>query len=312
MQILERSWTASSYRFGFQDQEKDNEVKGEGNGINFKFRMHDPRVGRFFSVDPLTSKYPYWSPYVFSGNIVIHAYELEGLEAVVGISMGGDVDYRKSHLTRLHTGAVTKSIVSPNLPTDPSEITSLVDVLSTATTNDASGTIGFIALWGHGYGGNIYGSEGATTNPTGSLEIADLDGLRTAIANGDIVFADDAVILITACNAGTDVTVPDGAGGTRTTSLAQEIADITGAKVIAGRNVSGDGGVSPLKETPGVEMSYQMRNYSQGSFYQFETGLTPVDIGNTYQTSTGIAEGTVVPAPPPAAPAPVVEPPEGE
>lgn len=42
--------------------------------------MHDPRIGRFFAVNPLTSKYPYYTPYSFSGNKVIHAVELEGLE----------------------------------------------------------------------------------------------------------------------------------------------------------------------------------------------------------------------------------------
>ncbi len=58
----------------------DDEVKGEGNSINYKFRMHDPRVGRFFAVDPLTAKYPHYSPYSFSGNKVIAFVELEGLE----------------------------------------------------------------------------------------------------------------------------------------------------------------------------------------------------------------------------------------
>ncbi|OEK07278.1 hypothetical protein A8C32_17725 [Flavivirga aquatica] len=42
--------------------------------------MHDPRVGRFFSVDPLFSKYSMLSPYAFSGNRVIANNELEGLE----------------------------------------------------------------------------------------------------------------------------------------------------------------------------------------------------------------------------------------
>jgi len=42
--------------------------------------MHDPRIGRFFAVDPLTSKYPWNSPYAFSENRVIDAVELEGLE----------------------------------------------------------------------------------------------------------------------------------------------------------------------------------------------------------------------------------------
>jgi RHS repeat-associated protein len=68
------------YRYGFQGQEKDNEIKGEGNSLNYTFRMHDPRVGRFFAVDPLTHQYPWYSPYQFSGNRLIDMGELEGLE----------------------------------------------------------------------------------------------------------------------------------------------------------------------------------------------------------------------------------------
>ena len=41
--------------------------------------MHDPRVGRFFAVDPLAGKYPWNSPYAFSENRVIDGVELEGL-----------------------------------------------------------------------------------------------------------------------------------------------------------------------------------------------------------------------------------------
>jgi len=71
----------SSYMYGFQGQEKDNEIKNiEGSSVNYKYRMHDPRVGRFFAVDPLASDYPHNSPYAFSENIVIHMIELEGLE----------------------------------------------------------------------------------------------------------------------------------------------------------------------------------------------------------------------------------------
>ena len=58
----------------------DNELKGEGNSLNYKYRMHDPRIGRFFAVDPLTAKYPWNSPYAFSENRVIDVVELEGLE----------------------------------------------------------------------------------------------------------------------------------------------------------------------------------------------------------------------------------------
>ncbi|WP_025667026.1 RHS repeat-associated core domain-containing protein [Aquimarina megaterium] len=71
---------SKSYRYGFQGQEKDDEIKGEGNSVNYKYRMHDPRLGRFFAVDPLTAKYPYLSPYHFSHNSPIYTREIEGLE----------------------------------------------------------------------------------------------------------------------------------------------------------------------------------------------------------------------------------------
>ncbi|WP_459926617.1 RHS repeat domain-containing protein [Flavobacterium covae] len=78
--VPNRHGSSASYRYGFQGQEKDDEIKGEGNSLNYTFRMHDPRLGRFFAVDPLAPKYPFYSPYQFSGNRVIDMVELEGLE----------------------------------------------------------------------------------------------------------------------------------------------------------------------------------------------------------------------------------------
>jgi RHS repeat-associated protein len=74
------SYSSVDYRYGFQGQETDSEIKGEGNSVNYMFRMHDPRVGRFFAVDPLAGEYPWNSPYAFSENRVLDGVELEGLE----------------------------------------------------------------------------------------------------------------------------------------------------------------------------------------------------------------------------------------
>jgi len=78
--LLDNRNGSSNYRFGFQGQVKDDEVKGENNSVNYKYRINDPRLGRFFAVDPLSAKYPYNSTYGFSENNVIDAVELEGLE----------------------------------------------------------------------------------------------------------------------------------------------------------------------------------------------------------------------------------------
>lgn len=87
MQMSARTFTNTDaifsdegHRYGFQGQEKDDEVKGEGNSVNYKYRMHDPRIGRFFSLDPLAPDYPWNSPFAFSENRVIDGVELEGLE----------------------------------------------------------------------------------------------------------------------------------------------------------------------------------------------------------------------------------------
>jgi RHS repeat-associated protein len=90
VQLDERTVSSSSYRYGFQGQEKDDEVKGSGNSMNYKYRMYDPRVGRFFAVDPLAPSYPHNSPYAFSENKLIHMVELEGLEASVAIIFVND------------------------------------------------------------------------------------------------------------------------------------------------------------------------------------------------------------------------------
>jgi RHS repeat-associated protein len=68
------------YRYGFNGKENDNEVKGEGNQIDYGFRIYDPRVGRFLSVDPLMKEYPWYTPYQFSGNSPISNIDIDGRE----------------------------------------------------------------------------------------------------------------------------------------------------------------------------------------------------------------------------------------
>lgn len=64
----------------FQGQQKDSEAGLDW--ILFKWRSHDPQIGRFLQVDPLSDRYQYNSTYAFSENSVINAVELEGLEKI--------------------------------------------------------------------------------------------------------------------------------------------------------------------------------------------------------------------------------------
>ena len=79
MQMEERRMGVGG-RFGYNGKEMDNEVKGEGNSLDFGARMYDSRVGRWLSLDPLAGKYPGISPYAFVGNSPIRFIDPDGRE----------------------------------------------------------------------------------------------------------------------------------------------------------------------------------------------------------------------------------------
>jgi hypothetical protein len=69
--------------------------------------MHDPRVGRFFAIDPLFREYPHNSPYAFSENRVIDGVELEGLEYYT-VHIKQDINGNRS-LMKVFSHRVTKN-----------------------------------------------------------------------------------------------------------------------------------------------------------------------------------------------------------
>ncbi|TCJ15009.1 RHS repeat-associated core domain-containing protein, partial [Flaviaesturariibacter flavus] len=78
MQMPGRLFTAGSgYRYGFNGKENDPETQLQDYG----FRIYKPQLGRFLSVDPLTTKYPMLTPFQFASNTPIQAIDLDGLEA---------------------------------------------------------------------------------------------------------------------------------------------------------------------------------------------------------------------------------------
>ncbi|MCU0423974.1 MAG: hypothetical protein MUC81_14320, partial [Bacteroidia bacterium] len=67
------------YRFGYNGAENDIEINVDYTVYAFEARIYDSRLGRFFSVDPLTAKYPIWSPYCFAGNSPIALIDYKGM-----------------------------------------------------------------------------------------------------------------------------------------------------------------------------------------------------------------------------------------
>ncbi len=83
--LTERTFTTTEgYRYGFNGKEEDNEGMGGGKQTyDYGFRIYNPALAKFLSVDPLTKQYPELTTYQFASNTPIWAIDLDGAEALV-------------------------------------------------------------------------------------------------------------------------------------------------------------------------------------------------------------------------------------
>jgi RHS repeat-associated protein len=83
MALEQREWQhggVEEYGFGFNGKIEDPEILDRGRWEDYGFRAYRPDLGRFVSVDPLSSKYPELTTYQFASNTPICAVDLDGLE----------------------------------------------------------------------------------------------------------------------------------------------------------------------------------------------------------------------------------------
>ncbi|GGD08041.1 RHS repeat-associated core domain-containing protein [Hyunsoonleella pacifica] len=73
-----RHGQSDDYRYGYQGNEKDDEVKGEGKTYTSQFRTYDPRIGRYFTMDPYTTAFASHSPYSHALNNPITLVDKDG------------------------------------------------------------------------------------------------------------------------------------------------------------------------------------------------------------------------------------------
>gem|GEM_PF-5620159 len=81
-----RKFNSGDYRFGFNGKEEDKEW-GSQVIQDYGFRIYNPSIGKFLSVDPLTASYPWLTPYQFASNTPIMAIDVDGLEGAVRIAI---------------------------------------------------------------------------------------------------------------------------------------------------------------------------------------------------------------------------------
>ena len=74
----------SASLYSFNGKERDTEgLGGSGSTYDYGFRIYNPNIAKFLSVDPLTKDYPWYTPYQFAGNKPIWAIDLDGLEEAI-------------------------------------------------------------------------------------------------------------------------------------------------------------------------------------------------------------------------------------
>ncbi len=78
-----RGVNASSYRFGFNSFEIDNEVYGNGNFVSYGNYGYNPRLGRRLNIDKFASKFLFQSPYIHGSNSPIASADSNGDSSVV-------------------------------------------------------------------------------------------------------------------------------------------------------------------------------------------------------------------------------------
>lgn len=77
-----RATNTSAYRYSFNGKEKDKDGNGQSIQYDYGFRIYDPHLGRFKSVDPQGQKFPNWSPYSFCLNNPIFLIDPDGQEPI--------------------------------------------------------------------------------------------------------------------------------------------------------------------------------------------------------------------------------------
>jgi RHS repeat-associated protein len=72
-------WQDAGYRYTYNGKELDREL---GLGLHFYgFRLYDPTIGRFSSIDPISEKFSIQSPYAYAANNPVTNIDLLGLAA---------------------------------------------------------------------------------------------------------------------------------------------------------------------------------------------------------------------------------------
>jgi RHS repeat-associated protein len=156
----------------------DNEVKGEGNQQDYGFRIYDPRLGKFLSIDPLTKEYPELTPYQFASNRPIEGIDQDGLEFL---------STHRSQQTQQFQAQIKVATTPPPVPEQQITLRDAYGVVRTGPRSEIQATT---AAWNReAYESSV--AANITNSPTGAFGylVGGERGAEVGNAVGNVFFS---------------------------------------------------------------------------------------------------------------------------
>ncbi len=183
-QMYGRRFNYGICRYGFNGKEKDDDVKGVGNSLDFGARIYDTRLGRWLSLDPLQAKYPELSPYNFVANNPIIYVDPDGKDIVdskgrtaVRIDKSGSIEYTEyatADIKRVVSSMIVSSVgkqITQDMVTAPQKITITISK-ETLYKNPKTGETSTTKK--EGFSNIVGGDTKSTSDGKGGLAKADI------------------------------------------------------------------------------------------------------------------------------------------
>jgi RHS repeat-associated protein len=203
MTLPGRSYVAGkTYRYGFNGKEKDLEATSTTT-YDYGFRIYSPGLGRFLSTDPLSSKFPWITPYSYAIDNPIGLIDAEGSEGAIPPN---DNNAQKQTINIMIVSSVIETKNGDNFASYSGAIQAMrvqddnakttVKVIWAANSTDAYNqilalkekglTIGNLILESHGDHGGSFEIGGSNYDATQAGTDATLKSIGK-LATGDIV-----------------------------------------------------------------------------------------------------------------------------
>ena len=268
---------AAAYRYGYNGKEADKSEWGSLTQYDYGFRIYNPALGRFLSIDPISRKYPQLTPYQYASNRPIDGIDLDGLEWVDG-AQGYLLEPKRSGDPATDNSGLIESMMrqgyKPSLPQ--------VDIIAKAHEGGPSlttsvGNMANYAVHGMGYAfGTVGGEEWHGMN--NSVDNAIFHNSARKVANTEVQLAKAELAFGGALLTG---------GGSLSGFFAVRgvtLAGLSSAGVDAGFQMMTNNNFNKLNVTS-VLAEGILRNPFGSAFYGEVGKITVGDIRNAFQMS---------------------------